>query len=915
MADHAKHLTRQESDSVSAAAAFDERAPGIHAGDDMKSNAPWSVKGIERDARETAKEAARREGLTVGEWLNQLIYLAGDPSAPATTGEEVSGVRVQDLVTAIDLLNRKAIESERRSVSAIEGLARSFGGVVERVQRLERTRPADEGDLGDRVAALEAKSTDRQRIDALRALEKAVGQIALQFDQSHRASVARLDGIETQIQDIATQIDSQPAPVVDDSAVAFLRTTVDGLALRLSRAEKIASEAARIRSEAANAVDPEFVERTGARLRVLGEEIKRGGDQIKTLETSIARLSTQIDAAERRSSEGVEKVAETISELREQFASADAADSSAARAEIEAAVSAIARRTEDRIGALQSSFDEMVRRLEGAGTKAVAPVLAPATASAPAPAATLAAAPAPRIVSDIEEAFAEIDDEPAATDALAGEPEPEVDFFSDAFDDEPQPAADDDKFGFDLDEPDVSSRREADADEDADSAIAAVRQSFGLDPAPDAPVKSDVASVLAEFDDISAEDPPLAEQPAAPAAPTDYLKAARLAAREAAARAETGETAATQPRSKLTPKQRAILAARAKRRKLDEQRAETPEPADDVGEDNPPAAVAERTDPHERAASRSTVKDRIASAVATAKSRAARSKSLEPSLEEAFDEPAATTRGKVAGLPSTLLKNRPVTIALGAALLLSAAALAFMLKDVGAKRAGAPVQPATPQATAPVGVEAADAEGERLAAPTAPAVDPRTLYLDSYSALKTASNDQEIQAAIKGLIDSAALGHPPAQLQIGEFYKIGQGVAKDPVEARKWFERAANGGNVLAMHRLGVMSARGDGGPVDPAASITWFEKAAALGLVDSQYNLGATYHPGADGAAAQQDRAKAYFWYSLAARNGDSQAGQLATSLAAGLSADDRARLDGEVAAWKANSPDYAANESAPAT
>ena len=34
---------------------------------------PWSVKGIDPKAREIAKDLARREGLTLGDWLNRMI--------------------------------------------------------------------------------------------------------------------------------------------------------------------------------------------------------------------------------------------------------------------------------------------------------------------------------------------------------------------------------------------------------------------------------------------------------------------------------------------------------------------------------------------------------------------------------------------------------------------------------------------------------------------------------------------------------------------------------------------------------------------------------------------------------------------------------------------------------------------------
>ncbi len=39
----------------------------------MNKAVPWSIKGIDFDAREAAKEAARRDGVTLGEWMNRAI--------------------------------------------------------------------------------------------------------------------------------------------------------------------------------------------------------------------------------------------------------------------------------------------------------------------------------------------------------------------------------------------------------------------------------------------------------------------------------------------------------------------------------------------------------------------------------------------------------------------------------------------------------------------------------------------------------------------------------------------------------------------------------------------------------------------------------------------------------------------------
>jgi localization factor PodJL len=54
----------------------------------MKSDVPWQLRGVSRQTRETALEAARRSGMTVGEWLDSVILdsaLRGsvDPGNPA----------------------------------------------------------------------------------------------------------------------------------------------------------------------------------------------------------------------------------------------------------------------------------------------------------------------------------------------------------------------------------------------------------------------------------------------------------------------------------------------------------------------------------------------------------------------------------------------------------------------------------------------------------------------------------------------------------------------------------------------------------------------------------------------------------------------------------------------------------------
>ena len=61
----------------------------------MRAELPWNVAGIPPEAREAVRAAARREGLSVGEWLTRRILNgfsgieeAGDIGASAPSPQE-----------------------------------------------------------------------------------------------------------------------------------------------------------------------------------------------------------------------------------------------------------------------------------------------------------------------------------------------------------------------------------------------------------------------------------------------------------------------------------------------------------------------------------------------------------------------------------------------------------------------------------------------------------------------------------------------------------------------------------------------------------------------------------------------------------------------------------------------------------
>ena len=57
-------------------------------------------------------------------------------------------------------------------------------------------------------------------------------------------------------------------------------------------------------------------------------------------------------------------------------------------------------------------------------------------------------------------------------------------------------------------------------------------------------------------------------------------------------------------------------------------------------------------------------------------------------------------------------------------------------------------------------------------------------------------------------------------------FATGDGVAKDSVEAWKWFRKAADQGYAMAQYNFGVRYASGEGVARDPVEALAWFRLA-----------------------------------------------------------------------------------------
>jgi localization factor PodJL len=162
----------------------------------------------------------------------------------------------------------------------------------------------------------------------------------------------------------------------------------------------------------------------------------------------------------------------------------------------------------------------------------------------------------------------------------------------------------------------------------------------------------------------------------------------------------------------------------------------------------------------------------------------------------------------------------------------------------------------------------------------------RSLYDDSVRRIEAGD-----PGALNDLKRAANLGFAPAQFYLGRIYEVGAaGVPKDMSEARRWTQRAAEGGDPAAMYNLASYLYAGDGGRKDPAGAVAWFRKAAERGVVNSQFNLAQLYETG---HGVTKNLAEAYKWYLVAAAAGDQESKTNVQTLKTQLPADVRATAE----------------------
>ncbi len=824
----------------------------------MRAELPWNVAGIPPEAREAARAAARREGLSVGEWLTRRILrsfsgmeedvptMPYDNRAPSGAPLDSWGLPpssasrrdTEEMMARVGRSENESNEAWRRIEDQLRGLGRRLDSsershgesnrVISRtaqeinISAREQAQAFDQlglnvMSLNERLERLERSSAHDGIKDAVKALHQGLSRLADQITATANNSAGQIVQITGNLEQLASRVgqarvDAEDADKALDQRIDASEKAIDvrlvATDARLAATEKTAQFNTNALDHALEKIEANANQRATDQV----ENQRRSAaheESLNRLEDSIARLEMRLPDAEfERRLDGIERSVTGMADRLTHFNPTE---------KIDATMQALSHRLEslekdhsDLVSEMRSKLRPIEPPAYEAPRTPVASAYQPHSAFEPPPMAE----PPPPAPSAYEP--------PPA--AHAYEPPPAIDAFA-------TPTG----FSFDI------------------------------------PPETGVETFAPDFEDVFADTGPDAAI-GAEAEPENFLAQARRSARAASEKAETerrtglsgfrwGKEAATEGAEKAKPRYVipaivaliVVLAAAAalvlsQRAKAPVQTATKPNgPTFTVpappGSDDTQFVVAPQANPGDTGGNADD-------------------------FTSERSEPAESDNPPRTAMQQRDVRNAPVNRVPDGAKAAPSADRLIQLANAG-----------NPIALTIIGLRALDG---------------------------TNGSAVNLPDGVKFLTQAAEKGQAVAQYRLGTLYERGQGIPADAAKAAHWYEMAANQGNRKAMHNLAVSYAGGATGKKNMAEAARWFAKAAALGLSDSQFNLAVLYERG-DGVP--QSLLDAFKWYSIAAAAGDTESKARIGVLQTQLSDTDKAAANKSAATFHAAPLNRSAN------
>lgn len=292
----------------------------------MKPGIPWSIKGVEPQAREAAKIAARRAGMTLGEWMSTLL-LDADDFAPEpeyrpphrSAGRYETARQAPDVHDRLDELaaqiGRLAQRQSETAVSRVvepkidlDPLSDLVRGLVDRVERSEKrsVESIEEFDrrlnwLSDKLIHDIGRNNSAGAADT-QGFERAIKNVVDHIEQNERRHGESFASIQAKISELAAKLTAGPAQTAPQTlpALSGLERRLAELGERIDRMDRRNQEHSPVK-----AIED--------RLGQLADQVRQ---QARTV-TSIARASEspQIDTSAFVSRDELQKIQSRIEDI------------------------------------------------------------------------------------------------------------------------------------------------------------------------------------------------------------------------------------------------------------------------------------------------------------------------------------------------------------------------------------------------------------------------------------------------------------------------------------------------------------------------------------------------------------------------------------------------------------------------
>ena len=286
----------------------------------MKQDLPWSVSGIPPEARDVARAAAGRDGLSVGDWITRRILTetartlsASDRGTPVTQLAYKNERDDETRRDRDDLVQRLA-KTEAETDGAFRRIDETLRAMGRRMETTERSQ--NEAQRTMSAAAAEISTATREQSQAFDHLNQRIERVERQSDNSALSDAVR--GLHQGLSRLADQI--AKTATESSNQVGTIAANVEALAGKVSQVRDEANLGAQVVDGRINALAERM--RVTEERQVAGEpratEIEHVAQIVKSLEktvegiaengwpgarsfpTTVARVETRVDSAEDR---------------------------------------------------------------------------------------------------------------------------------------------------------------------------------------------------------------------------------------------------------------------------------------------------------------------------------------------------------------------------------------------------------------------------------------------------------------------------------------------------------------------------------------------------------------------------------------------------------------------------------------